>query len=133
MTLLTLTLVQRWFDRLPSYERDLPLLMLNGVAYTPRTALREVERNTELGRRLQQMIEQRTVGTLASEEEALAKLRLEEMLRREPERPLFATLILPPRTYKPSDLAKEVEAGTTVGRQWIEAEKAQMRYLVGLR
>lgn len=130
---MTLTLVQRWFDKLPSYEQDLPLLMVNGAAYTPRAALNEVRRNTALGQKLQAMIERRTVGTLVDEEETLAKLRLAEILRREPERPLFATLVLPPRTYTPRDLAREVQQGTSLGRQWIEAEKKQMRYLVSLR
>jgi len=129
----TLTLVQRWFDKLPEYEKDLPLLMVNGTAYTPRTALNEVQRNTALGQKLQAMIERGTVGTLASEEDTLARLRLNELLRREPERPMFATLTLPPRTYKPSDLLREVQQGTPVGLQWISAEKTQMRYLVGLR
>lgn len=130
---MTLTLVQRWFDKLPQYEVDLPLLMVNGVAYTPRTALSEVQRNTALGQKLQAMIERRSVGTLASEEDTLARLRLQELLRRAPERPLFATLVLPPRTYTPGDLLREVQQGTPVGLQWISAEKMQMRYLVGLR
>lgn len=130
---MTLTLVQRWFDKLPTYEQDLPLLMVSGVAYTPRTALNEVQRNTALGQKLQAMIEKGTVGTLVSEEDTLARLRLKELLRREPERPLFATLVLPPRTYTPSDLLREVQQGTPVGLQWISAEKIQMKYLVGLR
>ena len=130
---MTLTLVQRWFDKLPPYEVDLPLLMVAGVAYTPRTALSEAQRNTALGQTLQAMIERRSVGTLTSEEDTLARLRLQELLKRAPEKPLFATLALPPRTYTPSDLLREVQQGTPVGQQWISAEKIQMRYLVGLR
>ncbi|MBA7493298.1 hypothetical protein ES702_03856 [subsurface metagenome] len=130
---MTLTLVRRWFEKLPSYERDLPLLISNGMAYTPRATLDEVERNTELGRKLQSLIEMKTVGTLVGEEQTLAKLRLEELLKRMPDKPLFATLQIPPKTYTPRELSQEVEMNTPVGRQWINAEKKQMSYLVSLR
>ena len=125
-----LELVRRWFNALPQYERDLPLLVVNGVAYTPRAALAEVERGTALGRKLQSLIE---TGRFGTPEWTLAKLRLKKMLETMPERPLVATLTLPPRTYTPRELMREIERETPVGRQWIQTEISHMRYLLRLR
>lgn len=130
---MTLTLVRGWFERLPEYERDLPLLILDGVAYTPRAALAEVERDTDLGKRLQELVEKKTIGTLVGEEDTLVKLRVKAIMTKMPDKPLFATLTLPPRTYTPKELAQEVQAGTPVGKQWMNAEKRQMAYLMTLR
>jgi len=129
----TVDLVRRWFNKLPNYEKDLPLLIVNGTAYTPQAALTEVERNTELGRKLQALIEQKSIGTTLAEEATLAKIRLKEILKTMPEKPLFATLILPARTWTPHEIEREIQEDTPIGKRWLKAEKAQMEYLVGIR
>jgi len=130
---MTVTVVRRWFEKLPDYEKDIPLLILDGKAYTPRATLAEVERGTELGKRLQDLVEKKTFGTLASDEETLAKLRSKAIIGTMPDKPLFATLLIPPRTFTPQELANEVQRETVLGRQWIDAEKKQMAYLMTLR
>ena len=127
---MTRELVSRWFDRIPEYERDLPLLVVNGVAYTPRATLQEVRRGTDLGRKLQSLVE---AGRFGTEERTLAKLRLKTMLETMPEKPLVATLAIPPRTFTPRELAEEVQRETDIGQTWIKGELAHMRFLMGLR
>jgi len=134
---LTLEFVSRWFNRLPEYERDLPLLLVNGVAYTPRVALQEVMRGTALGARLQALIETGRFGTPLQDEVALAKIRLKTLLTRyPPDKPIVATIgtpQLPGKTYTPRELIEEIERETAVGKQWIQGEIARMKSLMALR
>lgn len=133
---MTLARVRAWFNRLPPYERDLPLLILNGVAYTPRMALAEVERGTAVGARLQALIEAGRFGTTAEQELALAKIRLKELLAKfPPDKPIVATIgtpELPGRAYTPRELLEEIQRQTPRGRQWIQAELQQMRRIMML-
>jgi len=130
---MTPRLVESWFNKLPPAEQDLPLLVVDGAAYSPRAALQEVRRGTELGRRLQALIESGSFGTPIEQEEELAKIRLKQILQTMPEKPTFATLQLPGREYTPQQIAEEIQRGTNVGRQWIRAELAQMRYIIRVR
>ncbi len=134
---MTLEFVSRWFNRLPEYERDLPLLLVNGVAYTPRVALQEVMRGTALGARLQALIETGRFGTPLQDEVALAKIRLKTLLTRyPPDKPIVATIgtpQLPGKTYTPRELIEEIERETAVGKQWIQGEIARMKSLMALR
>lgn len=134
---MTLGFVSQWFNRLPEYERDLPLLLVNGVAYTPRAALQEVMRGTALGARLQALIETGRFGTPPQDEVALAKIRLKTLLTRyPPNKPIVATIgtpQLPWKTYTPRELIEEIERETAVGKQWIQGEIARMKSLMALR
>jgi hypothetical protein len=133
----TLARVRAWFNRLPPYEQDLPLLMLDGVAYTPRMALAEVERGTSLGARLQTLIESGRFGTTFQDETTLAKIRLKEILARyPPDKPIVATIgtpELPGKAYTPSELMEEIQKETARGKQWVQAEVQHMRRLMALR
>lgn len=126
--------VRAWFNRLPPVERDLPIVILDGLAYTPRAILMEVERGSPIGERLQVLVESGRIGTAYSEEIALLKLRLKELLSRYPmDEPLVATIgELPGRAYTPRDLIREIEIGTSVGLQWVEAERRHVLRLLSL-
>jgi len=124
-------LVTRWFSRLASGEQDLPLLILEGNIYTPRTALNEVMRSSELGNKLQALIETGRFGTTAYEEEQVAKIRLRQILQTQPEKPLFATLS--GKVFTPSQLLQEIESSTAIGVQWLNNEKTHMSLLVSAR
>ena len=134
---MTLARMRSWFNRLPPAERDKPLLMLGGIAYTPRAALGEVERGTPEGRQLQTLVESGRFGTTSMDEITIAKIRLKmELQRYPPDKPIVATLPsagLPGRTYTPQELISEIESETGVGRRWIESESQKMRMLVSLR
>jgi hypothetical protein len=129
---MTLHVVKAWYNRLPPAERDLPIVILGGVAYTPNMVLAEVTRGSIIGDRLQRLIEEGRLGTSRLEEEQLAKIRLRELLRRYPERPLVAVL-REGRTFTPSQLIDEIERGTPVGRMLIFSEIEYMRFLLRLR
>ena len=129
---MTLSIVRRWFNRLPPYERDNPLVLLNGVAYTPRQVLAEVERGTPTGEKLQKLIEAGRFGTQLNDAWKLAKIRLKEILKKYPEKPIVA--VLPEEyTYTPSQLIKEIEQETPQGVVWIKGEIQQMARLMQLR
>lgn len=124
-------LVSAWINRLPEAEKDLPLLLVEGSAYTPRVAYNEVMRGSDLGNKLQALIESGRFGTTLSDEQTIAKLRLTEIMRTKPEKPLFATLS--GKVFTPTELLQEIESGTQIGQQWIQNEVSHMKAIVSIR
>ena len=124
-------LVSKWYNALPNAERDLPLILLDGVVYTPTATYNEVMRNSPVGLRLQVLIEQGKFGTSTEDEQAIAKTRLEQWLSTQPDKPLFATLSN--KTFTPSQLLQEIQEGTQIGQQWQNNEILHMRRIVQLR
>ena len=129
---MTLARIRAWVQRLPPQELDLPVVIVNGISYTPRMILMEVQRGSPLGERLQVLVEAGRLGTTALEEIQLAKIRLRELLQRMPEKPIIATLTVPPRTFTPGQLLREIELETPVGRQWIQAELQHVKRILQL-
>jgi len=129
----TLQLIRLWVSKLPPSELDMPIIMLNGVAYTPRQILEEVERGTQLGAVLQRMVETGAASLSQSEEEEeLAKMRLRQLLSRSSA--IYARLSdTGAEVYTPQQILEEIERGSPIGRQWIEAEKSIIRKLLMLR
>jgi len=76
---MTLQVIRNWVSKLPPYELDMPIVMYNGVAYTPRQILEEVERGTQLGAVLQQMVESGT--PVLGQNPALSQSELEELAK----------------------------------------------------
>jgi len=131
---MTRELVESWFNKLSIVERDLPLLIVSGIAYTPRTTLNEVKRGTALGKHLQALIEKKSFGTNQIEEQTLAKMRLRDILIREPEKPMFVTIQgVAPRAYTPKQLLTEIDANSKIGRQWTNNEISHMRRVLAVR
>lgn len=130
-------LVTKWFNKIAIAEKDLPLLVLKGLAYTPRQTLDEVMRGTEIGEQLQNLIEQDRFGTALSDEQALIKQRLTLTLSKKPQdKPLFVALPtsgLPVKTFTPAQLLQEINNGTALGRQWIDNEANYMRRILRVR
>lgn len=134
---MTKELVTKWFNKLPTSEQNMPLLVLNGVAYTPRQTLDEVNRGTPVGDQLQDLIEQGRFGTAMVDEQSLIKQRLTMNLQtKDQNKPLFVALPssgLPVRSFTPSQLIQEINNDTTLGKQWIDNEASYMRRLVQVR
>jgi hypothetical protein len=128
---MTQTVVSRWLNKLPENEKNLPLLIVDSSIYTPRTAYNEVMRSSELGNKLQALIESGRFGTTAYEEEQVAKIRLRAWLQTQPEIVMFHTLS--GKSFTPSQLLQEIESNTTIGQQWIRNEQQHMRLLVSAR
>lgn len=124
-------LMTRWFNKLPTSEQDLPLLISDGIAYTPRTALNEVNRGSAIGTKLQQLVESGRFGTTTYEETSVAKTRLRQILSGKAEKPMFATMS--GKVFTPSQLLQEIEANSQIGQQWINAEMATMSRIVAVR
>ena len=124
-------LVNQWYSKLGSSERNLPLLLVDGYAYTPQMAYDEVNRGTVLGAKLQSLIEMGRFGTSALDELAIAKVRLQQMLQSKPDKPLFATLSN--KVFTPSELLQEIESGTQIGVQWVQNEISHMKMIVNVR
>lgn len=127
---MSLSKVRSWVDGLPVAERNLPLVVVNSIAYTPQEILAEVEAGTELGAKLQSKVESSTYGTPQTILEALAETRLEKLLR---ERPVTIVRLVVPGE-KPEltaeETIREVKERTELGRKLLERE---IRYISHLR
>lgn len=128
---MTLQVVRNWFNKLPASDRDMPLFIVDGYAYTPRQALNEVQRNTPVGAKIQALIESGRFGTTLEEEISLVKLRLKQILQRyPPNQPVAATM---GRVYTAQEMLQEIEAGTAVGEQWVSGERERLRRILMVR
>jgi len=131
---MTLEVIRRWFSKLPESERDLPIVIYNGIAYSPRAILYEVMRGTKVGKHLQGKVEAGELGTTSQEEYYLALLRLKQILSRyPPNKPILASLTYPPQLYTPQQLINAIERGTPLGKRLVNTEIQHMRYLLSLR
>ena len=127
-------LISRWYEKLSDAEKNLPLLIVGGVAYTPRAVYDEVMRDSPIGNQLQALVERGSFGTSYSDEQSIAKLRLTEIMRTKPDKPLFATLTLDgQRTFTPSELLQEIQNDTDVGKRWVSNEAEHMKRIVSVR
>lgn len=130
-------LVTKWFNKLSTVEQNSPLLIVNGMAYTPRQTLEEVTRGTEVGEELQELLESGRFGTTLADENALILTRLKINLSGKPQdKPLFVALPssgLPVKSFTPAQLMQEINSGTTLGKQWINNEANFMRRLLQVR
>ena len=75
---MSLELMKKWVNSLPPAERNLPLLHVGNVFYSPLQALHEVGRGTEIGEQLQRLVEEGRFGTDIVN---LAKARLQLVLK----------------------------------------------------
>ena len=129
---MTTELVNRWFSKISEAEKNLPLLLVEGYAYTPRMAYDEVNRGSALGAKLQALIESGRFGTSALDEQAIAKVRLQQILQSKPQdKVLFATMNN--KTFTAAQLLQEVESGTELGQQWVTNEISHMLSITRVR
>jgi hypothetical protein len=128
----TKQLVSDWFNKLPAGEKDLPLLIVGSNVYTPRTAYEEVMRGTALGDQLQALVEKQSFGTSPTDEQTVAKIRLQQILSKDdPNKPKFATLSN--KIFTSTQLLDQIQKGTTIGRQWVNNEIVVMKKVVAIR
>jgi len=119
--------IERWYTSLPEYERDMPLITVEGKSYTPNEVLREVRNGTALGEKLQEKVE---TGGLRERLEALAKERVTKLLEK---RPAGIAWLAPPdwpKELSPEEIKEEVRKQSDIGRQFIEMEKSYMHRLM---
>jgi len=129
---MTKELVQKWYNAISNAEKDLPLILVDGIIFTPTTAYNEVMRSSPVGLKIQLLIETGRFGTTTEEEQTMAKIRLEQWLKTQPpDKPLFATLSN--KVFTPSQLLEEIQSGSPIGQQWSQNEILHMKTLMRLR
>lgn len=130
---MTIQVIRAWISKLPPYELDMPIVVYNGVAYTPRAVLDEVMRRTTIGEQLQKQIEMGIASLHQEDEEELAKLRLKLMLSKPTTTKIVALAYPQPTVLSPQDILREIEQGTPRGRLWINAQKEVINRLLRMR
>lgn len=124
---MTVEKIERWIALLPPQELDQPCVTVDGRHLTPRQMLSEARAGTELGRKAQEKWERVGLGT----EESLLTDRIKKRLERyPPDKPLFITMN---GTITPRQMMKEVEAGSEVGKKWVQTERSYLRYMDRLK
>jgi hypothetical protein len=130
---MTIHVIRAWISKLPQYELDMPIVVYNGVAYTPRAVLYEVMRGTAVGEQLQKQIEMGIASLHQEDEEELAKLRLKLMLSKPTSTKIVALTYPQPTVLSPQDILREIEQETPRGRLWIDAQKEVINRLLRMR
>lgn len=115
---MSLQVVEQWYQKIPSIEKNQPLIISGSSVYSPNQVLDEVRKGTALGNVLQKVIETRSF-TDAIDKYALAIARLKERLAK---MPADTRIVWSQRSYSPQQMLKEIQDGTKVGRSMIEAE-----------
>ena len=115
---MSLTVVQRWYDTIPSLERNQALVIAGTKAYTPNQVLDEVKRGTDAGQMLQKVIEAKKF-TDAVDKFNLATIRIKERLSKAP---ATFKVVVGQRSYTPREMLEQIANGTQDARTFIEME-----------
>jgi hypothetical protein len=130
-------LIAQWFGKLGPSEKTQPLLVVNGLAYTPQQTYDEVMRGTPLGTQLQALVEKGTFGTTPEDQTELAKIRLQQRLsQKDPNKPFMASLPssgVGVKIYTPAQIIQEINSNTPLGQQFITSEIELMKKVVQVR
>lgn len=120
--------VRTWINSLPRIERNQSLVICEGRAYTPNEILTEVQSGSELGKKLQGIVERKEFTDVEAKY-ALAVLRLRERMAQLPE--TFRFYGADGSSYSPSEMLEQIEKGSRVGRQFVESEMTRMQEVLG--
>lgn len=119
--------ILKWYEKIPRAERNMPFIVHKGKVYTP-TDIYNLALQGKLDEELQKKIEK---GEFTSIEEKF-KIGLERL--RKILKNLEKTNIkiaVGTKIYTPKELLKEIEKGTKLGRQLLEAEIEKWEILWG--
>lgn len=124
---MSIVYVTNWYKKIPELERDLPVLLYNNKAYTPREIYNEVINDTPLGNKLQEKLEELGSGTSFSYGDLrgldyIAKLRVEKVLNNLPKGFSLVSVINGKRIVWNKDSLKNSE----LFKQAVEFEKKQV-------
>lgn len=131
-------LVTKWFNKLPTSEQNLPLLILGGIAYSPKQTLDEVNRGSPTGDALQKLIEQGKYGTTMRDESELVKTRLRLNWQSKPQdKVLYVALSsagsIGPKTFTPSQMIQLLDNNSPLVKPFVNNEASYMQRLVQVR
>lgn len=123
---MSLKVIEEWYSRLPSYERNMPLIKLNNTAYSPKQILAEVRKGTAIGASLQSKVEGLRFGS-ALEDEETAEQRLIRLLE---ERPIRVAALVDPDIKKEEFSSKEliecIKKRDKIGKSLLKTEQKHM-------
>jgi len=129
---MSLELVRRWFDSLPEHERDLPLILVDGKVYTPREVLREVERGTPLGEKMQATLEMAISGSYTFEElRVIGKARAKEIAKRLPKD--FSLIAIGKGEVTRDEIIEMIQREESLGKSAIDYEAERAMKLLTMR
>lgn len=131
-------LVARWFNKIMPSEHNMPLLIVNGIAYTPQETYNEVMRGTPIGDQLQRLLETGKFGTATMDEQALVLMRARRELQGKPQdKPLWGVLPtsgLKTQLITPAQMLREIEnPDSKLGKQYLTYEASFMRRILAVR
>lgn len=133
MPKISLKRIEDWTAKLPSYERELPLVIIDKKAFTPDEICAQIKEKTRLSLGLQQKLDLGPELITAEKREqiwSLAKLRLNKLYTDRPVTVLTLTLAKP--TISAAELKHEIEQETELGKELIKDEINHMRYILSL-
>jgi len=125
---------EKWVDKLPKGESEMPLIVREGKLYTPKQVLTEIKAKTDVGVKLQKEVERLELKGEAIE--LLAVPRIKKRLEKKPLDEPYVYYVSKEGLksfYTPRDVIEAVDKKTDVGKRHIEDEKRYIRYLYGLR
>ena len=117
------SIVRAWVSSLPKIERNQPLVIHAGRAYSPNEVLAEVREGSTVGTELQRKVETRDFTEIEAKY-ALAILRLKERLAKLP--PTFKIASIGGKMYSPNEMLEEIEKGSQAGREMVESEMSRL-------
>lgn len=129
---MSLKIIESWYEKLPSYERDMPLIRLNNTVYTPTQILAEVTRESPVGAKLQEKVEGLRYGSTL-EDESLAEERLVKLLE---ERPVRISMLTRPgekEQLSSKELIERIKKKDRLGKSLIKTEEKHMLSMLKIK
>ena len=117
-----ITKIRKWFNKIPKYDRCLPLIVINGKELTPNKILHEVENNTSIGREFKRKLE---VGEFEEDEALDYKIAKKRLIKLHTDIPGVMSLTNENgdiMEISSQDFIKEIEKETELGKSFIETE-----------
>lgn len=133
MPKISLKRIEEWAAKLPSYERELPLVIIDKEAFTPDEIRAQIKEKTKLSLGLQSKLDLGPELITAEKREqiwSLAKMRLNKLYTDRPVTVLTLTLAKP--TISAEELKQEIEQETELGKELIKDEIGHMQYILSL-
>lgn len=115
-----------WYNRLPEWEKDLPILFMDGRYWTPREIYEEVGRGGVVASMLLRMLKAPQPQEYMRE---LAKARLLTLIEKYPVD--VATLSLEHPVYTAEELKSLIERDIDFGAEMIDNEIKWINYILG--
>ena len=125
--------VEKWYSKVPELERDLPIILVDGVVYTPREIYTEVVvKGSELGEKLQAKLEEMHKKATSSNTFSYEDLREIQQIAYERVKRVIDKL---PKGFSLASFSGRIVSGrkimTVIGKDAIKYEMKKIMKLLG--